>query len=227
MRPSYPHLRPVLALALATAALSAHAGLYDYSTASNRVIPGVNNQGWVDSGLYGASRADTGIGYEDSYYAGETNSSYVNFAGWFLTIPSTEVAVAATVTLPTSAGEDGFFYPGTFTARSLTRALLTDLLDATGTPSDQYAQILTGTSYGSVNVTSTASTVLTLNAAGLAAINASKSGLFGFGGSTDGGLFDFSNGQDVRLAITTQAVPEPASFLVLGLPALALLRRRK
>jgi hypothetical protein len=101
-----------------------------------------------------------------------------------------------------------------------------------------FANIGTGTFFGSVNISGTGPVSIPLDAAALAAITADQGSTFSLGGvdsESPVGSFDFgfSGGiQQLQLdgvSVAVAPVPEPATIALLatGLAALAVLRHRR
>ena len=97
-----------------------------------------------------------------------------------------------------------------------------------------YSDIGQGTNYGSVNISSVGTVLVTLNAAAISDILAEKGGAFRVGGVITGGGSDFGwSGSgvvgDVQLTLNTApaTVPEPTSMAIFGLGALGMAYRAR
>lgn len=96
-----------------------------------------------------------------------------------------------------------------------------------------YSQIGQGTTYGSVDISSVGTVLVTLNAAAISDILAAKGGTFSLGGVITGGGSDFGfsgtgGAGDVQLTLNTAPpVPEPTSMAIFGLGALGMAYRAR
>ena len=205
---------------------------------SARLQAGVINtsdRGWYnENGIHNPSN--------DNYIAGinETSLNFHNFFTFDLSSVSGPVTSASfTVYTHDITGA------GTYTLYDFT-SNISNLTSGTGGVA-AFNDLGTGTSYGSIALTTSdgySLKTITLNAAGLAALNANIGGTFVFGGefgSTDG-LYSFGfsgseNPGDGNTSLEYQsgsspsAVPEPASMITLAAGAIGMLgfrmRKRK
>jgi hypothetical protein len=212
---------------------TASADVFTFNTSDSPFDVGVRNQGWWSETLAATdSSANYAVGRNG------TGDILRNFFTFDLAALSGFTVSAATLEVRR------FIASGDPTLSYKLSDVSTDaatLNNNTGVSASIFADLGTGTSYGTflVPTTTGASTdVLTfvLNAAAIADINAAVGGFFSLGGSLDPlgagtqQLFAFSGGTGVqRLVITATAVSEPATLVLMGsaLAALAAHRSRK
>jgi PEP-CTERM motif len=200
----------------------AYASTFTFNTSDSPFDAGLRNQGW-----WSATLANTNT---DLYTVGRLASGDVlrDFFTFNLT-SLTEQATGATLLLTRNLGSGNATQTLNFFDVSTPAATLNA---NTGTSAAIFADLGSGTSYGTFTVTNSGALTevlsFTLNAAAVADINAAAGGFFSIGGSLDpisgtGAqvLFGVSGGQrgTQQLVITTggsQAVPEPATMIVFG-----------
>ena len=181
-------------------------------------------EGWCNQG---GGCNNTSTSFITNTFAGNSFGTYYNdFVA--LTLPSSHIS-SATISI-WNDGEDF----------NLNSAAVYNLYAAS---SISYGGLATGPSLGSISVSAADTGIseyitITLNAAGLAALNAHLGSTFVFGGAVSGlipsletEIFGYTNGVPIAfLTYNTAAVtPEPASLLMLGsgLVGMASLLRRK
>ena len=219
-----PAVAGIAAGLLLLAGASAHAVVL--STADNRFDVGVDNQGWWGD-------AEAGIDSNDNYLIGHTGTGLgivSDHRAFFTFDASLLTGTALSATLQLTRG-------GSSTLNEANETIeLFDVSTDAATLNDNssldlgiYADLGSGTSYGSFVVSGSGSTtdviLLTLNGAGLADLNAAT-GFFSIGATLtsdngDDGIFGSSQVFTATLDVTTAAVPEPATAALLALGLLA------
>lgn len=214
-----------IAICLSVMTCPLDAAIVTFSTSQSPFDFGGYNQGW----------------WSNSIGATDSNSNYI--VGWgtyrnFFTFNLSSLGASDTITSATlklrrgdSASTDGTETIGFFDVATSPSVLNHN----SGFNSAVYSDLGSGTSYGAFVVASTGAPndilSFTLNAAALAALNASKGQFFSIGGTllTDDGndyIFGATGGHlnphDLVLDIqpTAESVPEPATCVIWGLGAM-------
>src|SRR5262249_12747331 len=209
-------------IALLAAAETAYAATFTFNTSDSPFDAGLRNHGW-----WSATLANTNT---DVYSVGRLSSGDVLRDFFTFNLASlTEQATGATLLLTRNLGSGN----ATQTLNLFDVSTPAATLNAnTGTSATIFADLGSGTSYGTFTVTNSGPLTevlsFTLNAAAVADINAAAGGFFSIGGALDpitgtGAqvLFGASGGQrgTQQLVLTTgggQGVPEPATIIVFG-----------
>lgn len=204
----------VLALAIAVVLMpSASAGTISAS-----------GEGWCNNGGWGCNNTDTTAIWNT--FAGMEEGTEYN--DWFaFNIPSGSIT-NATISIWNSG--DDYYTSSPSPVYNLYEATGFDFAGLTGN-----GTIFSSVLYSVADTGSDQYVTLVLNAAGIAALNASQGGQIVFGGSATGlqggedDIFGYTNGLPAAyLTInSTSSVPEPGSLMLLGggLLALGLLKR--
>ena len=214
------HLTTAAATACLLASLSAHAITIELTTSQSPFDPGIDNQGW-----WSPTRInnDSNHNYFTGTSAGDVLRSFFTFDTSLLpaglgALQSAELVLRRFGNGSNEATETvGFFDVSTDAAT---------LNNNAGTSATIFADLGTGTSYGSFDVDGAGTGVETfaLNANAVTDITAALGGFFSIGGSLlsdDGNDAIFSGSgsadpQTLRLTFAGVGVPEPATVLLLG-----------
>lgn len=183
------------------------------------------NFGWFHRGWYNDTGVNNDAWWDNNYFVGETGGKeYRNWMQFDLSSLSQPIGTA-TLRVSTSAysgtdpSETWFLYDVTTPVAQLGGAASTAV----------FADLGTGTPYGSITVSGNSVVDIVLNAAAINEINAAAGGMFVLGGrlgTLPGGIFSMSNvvnNATTQLLLDT-AVPAPASVWLFG-SALGLLGR--
>ncbi|HBE68316.1 MAG TPA: hypothetical protein DDW52_09235, partial [Planctomycetaceae bacterium] len=167
-------------IALAACVVSpAHAGLVNLSTSDNEFDAGTPNQGWWSENQAGGNN-NTNSSIHTGDLAGVTLRSFFTFD--LTAIDSSQTIQSATLTLPKGGTSTNF--SGTLLLFDVSTAadVLNDNDDDLTLGPSIYADLGSGTSYGSLFIDTSTSDpfAFDLNAAGIAAIQTAVSGGGGF-----------------------------------------------
>jgi PEP-CTERM motif len=220
--------------ALAMLAGGAHAATSTFDTSSGQFTPGYDNHGWWSPTLV---NSDTNTSYAAGYSAGSGVRNFFTFDLASLNM-STQQIVSATLQVRK------YWYTGSDPSETFALfdvSTSPQVLNATtGASAAIFGDLGSGKSYGSVEISQAGATTdiitISLTGAALADIAAAAGGYFSIGGScttcTEGqNIFSASSATGLQRLVleTIPAVPEPSSYVLLGvgLALVAVLRRRR